>query len=182
MPDKREVICGMMGHMHWKPVLPATGLEGLQVNGNWIRQEDILICEERQGSASIVFGQEDWANYELSVQVKAVTGGNVQVLFRLNPDGNYMMDMLFGWQAVAVSKNDRRPGGRGFHKISVVNFALEHGREYDVQIAVRDVSITTYIDGQLVNQVTDYDFPQGRAGLSVWQGKNEFRSPKIRLL
>jgi len=182
MSDKREIICGMSGDIHWQSLLPAKDLEGLQVQGNWTRQGDTVVCEERQGGATLAFGEDDWTNYELAMRVKVVTGGNVQILFRLNPDGNYLMDLLFGWQAVAVSKNDLKPGGRGFHKISVVNFGLEHGREYEVQIAVRDASITTYIDGQLVNQVTDYDFSKGRAALSVWQGKSEFRRPMFRLL
>lgn len=182
MLNKREVICGVMGDIHWKPVLPASGLEGLEIQGNWIRQGDAVVCEERQGGATLAFGEEGWKDYELSVWVKAAAGGNVQILFRLTAEGNYLLDFLMGWKAVAVSKADRRPGGRGFHKISVVNFDLEHHREYDLQIAVRDASITSYVDGQLLNQVTDYDFPKGRAALSVWQGKTEFRNPRYRLL
>jgi hypothetical protein len=182
MSDPREFICGTMGDITWKSILPPAGLEGLEAQGAWTRRGDTLIGKEQQGAATLAFGDEGWTNYELAAQVKAIAGGNIQLVFRATADGNYVLDFLMGWKAVAVSKADRRPGGRGFHKASVVNFPLEHHKEYDVQIAVRDASITSYIDGQLVNQLTDYDFPKGRAGLSVWQGETEFRNPRYRLL
>lgn len=50
MTDHREVICGMMGDIHWQPVLPASGLEGLHIHGDWKRQGDPVVCEERQGA------------------------------------------------------------------------------------------------------------------------------------
>ena len=43
-------------------------------------------------------------------------------------------------------------------KLSVVNYPLECGQEYDVEIAARKASITTYVDGKLINQVTDEKF------------------------
>lgn len=58
----------------------------------------------------------------------------------------------------------------------------DHGTEYHVQIAVRGASLTTYIDGKLVNQVTDHSIVSGAIGLSTWRNRTAFRSPKIRIL
>lgn len=181
MSDYREVIGGMMGDIPWKPVLPPSGLTGLKVQGKWTRDGDMVLGEAREG-ATFAFGDDTWKDYELSMRVKGIAGGNIQILFRIGPEGYYLMDFLLGWKAVAVSKNDRRPGGRGFHKISVVNFDACRDREYEAQVAVRDASITTYVDGELVNQVTDYDFSAGSAALSVWGGRTEFRDLRYRLL
>jgi len=177
--NQREVICGMGGDIPWQPLLPTTGLDGLEVQGGWTRYGDTVVGD---GTGLLAFGHSDWSDYELSFRARAVQGGNVQVAFRSGADGGYLLDLLLGWQAVAISKNDRRPGGRGFHKVSVVNYELAHRREYALQIAARGASITSYLDGQLVNQLTDYDFPQGRVALSVWQSKSEFRDLRYRLL
>jgi hypothetical protein len=67
-------------------------------------------------------------------------------------------------------------------KLSVVNFPIEAGREYDVQIAARGQSLTSYIDGKLLNQVTDSSHPSGPIALNVWESKTAFRDPRVRLM
>lgn len=67
-------------------------------------------------------------------------------------------------------------------KLSVVNYPLAHQREYALTIAARDHSITTYIDGALVNQVTDSAWLQGQIGLNIWEAKTLFRDLKVRAL
>ena len=128
-------------------------------------------------------GEASWADYELSVLITPVAGGNAQVMFRLSPDGKqyYLFDMLLGWQAVAISKGDLRSGVR-VRKLSVVNFPLELGRQYNVLIAARDASLTAYVDGRCVNQLTDAGLRAGAVALNVWESKTAFRDPRIRLL
>lgn len=49
-------------------------------------------------------------------------------------------------------------------------------------LKVRDHSVTTYIDGDLVNRLTLPANPRGAVGLAVW-GRNtvvHFRDPKVR--
>ena len=68
----------------------------------------------------------------------------------------YLFDFLLGWQAVGIYRViDRR-----VTKLSVVNHALHRGQEYEVQVAARGASLTSYVDGKLVNQLTDY-LPHG---------------------
>ncbi len=58
----------------------------------------------------------------------------------------------------------------------------ELGREYHVLIAARGASLTTYIDGRLVNQLTDTTLTHGPVALNVWESQTAYRDPRVRLL
>ncbi len=51
---------------------------------------------------------------------------------------------------------------------------LSSDSEYAVMIAARDHSSTTYIDGALVNQVTDSAWLHGQIGLNIWETRQTF--------
>ena len=104
----------------------------------------------------------------------------MQIHFRVSQDGQayYLLDFLYGWQAVAISKMEA--GAGEVEKLSVVNFPFEKGREYNVLIAVRELSLTSYIDGKLVNQVTDRSYREGGIALGLWWSTVNFRDPRIR--
>ena len=67
-------------------------------------------------------------------------------------------------------------------KFSSWLYPIEHGQEYDVQIAARGASLTSYIDGKLVNQVTDFSYQSGPIALNVWESKTAFRDLRFRHL
>lgn len=189
----RAVIEGMRGVIHWKRLLQEKGLEGW-TPGNPDRSEGEALEEvwKRSGGAIVgedvdqsdgerlLIGEASWKDYEFSLLITPISGGNAQVQFRISEDKQcyYMLDLLLGWQAIAISKVDQR----GLQKLSVVNFPIELGREYDVQIAVREASLTSYVDGQLINQVTDFSYRAGPIALTVWLSKTAFRDPRIRFL
>lgn len=182
--DFRPTVWGIDGETGWIPMLPEKELKGLEARGSWTRDKQSVTGTAGEDSAKLFWGAADWRNYEIDFYMTVISGGNGQVQFRISADGKkcYMMDFLLGWKAVGISKIDGTPGGTGLLKISVVNWDIERGKEYHVQIAVRDASITTYVDGKLVNQVTDSDYRQGRIAFNVWQGKTAFRDPRYRRL
>ena len=195
----RAVIAGMRGVIHWQTLLQPIGLDGwrsgvgadvqlkgdtTKVDGHWRRTGDVIIGEDRDSNAGrLINGDLTWSDYELSLLVTPISGGNAQILFRIADGGQqyYMLDLLMGWQAVAISKVDLTQELK-VQKLSVVNFPLGHGQEYDVLIAARGSSLTSYIDGQLVNQVTDFTHRSGAIALNVWESQTAFRDPRIRLL
>jgi 3-keto-disaccharide hydrolase len=134
-----------------------------------------------QNDWRITQGDKRWADYEFSVFGTLVAGSNLQVCFRLSEDGKsyYFLDFLTGWQAVAISKRDGDTGQ--IVKLSVVNYVIEKGREYHIVVAARGRSLTSYIDGKVVNQLTDDAFTSGGVGLNMWSTTTAiFRDPKIR--
>lgn len=197
-PDFRNVIHGMRGAMHWEPLF-SPGQQGWYVGAArtwqsvsldaapppWQRIPDGLIADDTSNDAgcALLAGDATWVNYELSALVTALGGGNIQLFFRAcrSPFQAYVFDMMFGWQTIDIHKLEVGITGQPhLTLLSVVNYPLEHQREYAISIAVRGQSLTTYVDGALVNQVTDASIPSGAAGPNIWHGKTLFRDLKVR--
>jgi hypothetical protein len=179
----RSEIGGSQGSIAWESLLQGEGLDGWDVNQEpwsrdaWEREVDAIIADVGDSPrARIVIGDETWRAYELKVQVTMVKGGgSAQLWFNIHDKQAYHFAPLLGWQTAAIMAPDHT-------KLDVVNHAFEHNREYDLVLAVRGRSVTTYIDGVLVNRVTLDEDPQGGIGLAVWGRHSEarFRDPKIR--
>ena len=188
----RDVIEGMQGLINWQ-VVPADGelsswrppvwSDRNALEKTWRMEGNAIVGDSRElgeDSPSLIAGEPTWTDYELSFLLTPISGGNAQVAFRLSADecSFYLLDFLLGWQAVAISKAIDRQ----VTTLSVVNHALHTGQEYEVQIAARGASLTSYVDGKLVNQVTDETFRSGTFGLMVWESSTAFRDVRYRLL
>ena len=178
----RAQIGGSQGGIVWESLLQGEGLEGWEINGDkwtpdaWSREGDTIIADVGEGNrARIVTGDDTWRAYELKVQMTVVQGGSAQLWFNIHDGQAYHFAPLLGWQTAAIM-------APGHDKLDVVNHVFEVGREYDVVLAVRSKSVTTYIDGQLVNRVTLAEEARGGIGLAVWgrHSVSHFRDPKVR--
>ena len=177
--DYRKEIWGMNGNTPWSPLLPSQGLAGIGADANWSREGDAIIGGHKDGSAVLMFAENEWRDYEVDFQITVLEGANVDVGVRHLGTKAYKFQFLLGWQAAAVSRFDS--GGKiPLERLSVVNHRLERDREYHVQIAARGSSITTYIDGSLVNQTTHSELTNGKCFFEVWQGKAKFRNIRYR--
>ncbi|MCY3766554.1 MAG: sigma-70 family RNA polymerase sigma factor [Gemmatimonadetes bacterium] len=188
----RRVVAGMRGVIHWQKLIENHGLANWRTaqEHNEAKMDHVWTCtgEAIVGEADymsdegypLIIGDSSWKDYELSLLITPISGGNAQVFFRISEDERnwYLLDFLLGWQAVAISK----VAPEGLTKLSVVNYPIELGQEYDVQIAAREASLTTYIDGKLVNQLTDFSYQSGPIALNVWQCKTAFRDVRLRHL
>ena len=172
---------GSQGSIEWESLL-SEGLDGWEVNGQpwssdaWRREGDTITAElANSPRARIVAGDETWRSYELKVQMTMVKGGSAQLWFNIHDNQDHHFAPLLGWQTAAIMAPDHT-------KLDVVNHAFERDREYDVVLAVRGRSVTTYIDGVLVNRLTLDADPKGGIGLAIWGRHTEarFRDPKVR--
>ena len=177
----REEVWGRGGNTRWLSMLDSK-VDGLRnVNGPAaISMGSITV--DRQ--STVIFGESNWKSYELRFGLQIMEGANAQIQLRRSDDGKqcYMVDFLFGWQALGVSRINHRPGGKGLQKLSVVNLEMSRLAEFKVEIAVRELSITTYVDGKLINQVTDDAFDAGPMAFCAWEAKARFDQPEYRVL
>lgn len=172
-----------LGGIQWESLLTGNGIDGWAVGEKpwvadaWWREGNTIVAATQDGPrARITIGDETWRAYELKVQVTMVTGGGApQLWFNIHENRDHHFAPLLGWQTAAIMDPHH-------HKLDVVNHVFELGREYDVVLAVRGRSVTTYIDGVLTNRVTLAEDPIGGVGLAVWGRHTEarFRDPKIR--
>ena len=185
----RDKLGGIEGQIAWQSLLSDEGLDGWTARRSenypdgWSREGDTIVGEiPRKKYGRIVYGDPKWKSYVFSVRAKLESGSNLQIAFRVSEDGKsyYFLDFLTGWRAVAISKKEA--GVSGVTKLDVVNFPFEYGREYDITIAARGHSIISYIDGEMVNRLTDGSLTNGGVGFLMWHDtKVRFREPKIRL-
>lgn len=178
----RARIGGMTGMITWESMLQGEGLEGWTPGNErvWSREGETVIAEAGRNNRStrLVKGDSTWAHYEFKVQMTLFSGANVQIRFGITDDSReYMVDYLGGWKAMAISAYQR-----GVTRLDVVNLTLEQGREYDLVLAVRGHSVTTYVNGRLVNRLTLEANPNGAIALGTWGHHTvaRFRDPKIR--
>lgn len=177
----REEIWGRDGNTRWQPMLDPKHDALRKVQGPVAFPPGAVVVDR---SSTFTFGAGDWRSYELKFGLQILEGANAQVRLRLSEDAKqfYMVDFLFGWQALGVSRVDNRPGGKGLQKLSVVNLEMSRMTEYRVEVAVRELSITTYVEGRLVNQVTDESFHAGPIAFCAWEAKARFSQPEFRVL
>lgn len=191
--DFRQTIAGMKGKIEWQTIFHGNfngwfeGKEPIPANttpDHWQTVgKDGVSGELWQGGTSLLYGDPQWQNVEFSLLVTPLAGGNAQIFFRFSEHGCYICDLLMGWQAIAVNRvTFDIQGNAHFVRLSVVNYPLSHQREVALMIAARDHSLTTYVDGALVNQVTDSALLHGQIGLNVWESKTLFRDIRMRLL
>ncbi len=188
----RDVIGGMRGLINWEVVPVDEGLTSWRppawsdrdaLEKTWRMEGHAIVGESGEPGEEpppLIAGEPTWTDYELSFLMTPISGGNAQVAFRISADERswYLFDFLLGWQAVGLY---RVIDGR-LTKLSVVNHALHRGQEYEIQVAARGASLTSYVDGKLVNQLTDETFRMGAFGLMVWECSTAFRDVRYRLL
>ena len=168
----------------WESLLPDPDLDGWHESGapwstgTWLREGKTVTGQKSDdGKARITQGDSTWKNYLLSVNATPIEG-QLQIHFRMSNDGKsfYMLDF---WTPHSVAISMRGPDGIVW--LDVVEYPTEIGREYEIVIAARGRSLTSYIDGKLVNRVTDDTFSSGGIGFNLWHGASaRFRNPRIR--
>jgi hypothetical protein len=177
----REEVWGRDGNTRWLSLLDPKFENLRAAQGPAEIGMGSVVVDRR---SSLVFGEAGWKSYELKFGLQFLEGANAQIQLRRSADGKqyYMVDFLFGWQALGVSRVDHRPGGKGLQKLSVVNLEMPKLAELNVEIAVRELSITTYVDGKLINQVTDETLEAGPVAFAAWEAKARFNRPEFRIL
>ena len=169
----------------WQSLLLGERLDGWSTaapSGEWSRVGDTVVGKLDGKRKSHMFqGDSNLKNYEYSLFVTLEKGSCMQFPFRVTDDrkGFYFVEFDYAWQSINVTL--REPDRHGVTKLSVVNYPLEKGREYHLIISARHRSLTTYIDGKLVNQVTDARYDGGGIGIAMWwDTRAKYRDPKIR--
>ena len=175
----------------WESMLASQGLAGWHANeapfasSVWRREGDAIIADTGEANRGrLVQGDGTWAAYEFKVQATVERGFiGPQLVFGISDDGiaSHFLTYLAGWKTMVIVRRNEETGEDV--KLDVVDFVMDMGREYDIVLKVRDHSVTSYVDGVLVNRLTLAEEPRGAVALAVWGNNNSvvrFRDPKIR--
>jgi hypothetical protein len=178
-----------LGNKPWVSLLHGDGLDGWHASDGpftpsvWRRDGDAIIVDTGDDSRGrLVQGDGTWAAYEFKVQATIEKGHGPQLVFGISEDGDasHFLTYLTVWKTMVLVRRNEETHEDA--KLDVIDFVMEPGTEYDLVLKVRDHSVTSYIDGELINRVTLDHEPRGPVGLGVW-GNNtviRFRDPKVR--
>lgn len=144
-------------------------------SGTWTIVPEGLnnVCEIIGGSyvggVVATAGSEYWTDYSLEFDVKKVSGGYFNVVFRYKDSGNhYLLEPSADQIHIALFK---KVGGGGYTELA--SRPLQNttpGTWYHYKIVVQGVSIKIYVDGNLKFDVTDFDLPEGKIGIGGYAG------------
>ncbi len=173
----------MDGPILWLDLLAAPGLGAwtTAMPPCWRHDGGHLEGALMGGNGSVLLiGDDSWRDYECSLRLTCEAGGEAEVRMRAGDARHcYCVALLYGLQAMSVRLI---AGDAPTRLLSCVDVALDPGRAYGLRLAARGESITTYLDGRLINQLTDATYRSGGIGAGVWQSRARFDAPRVRFL
>ncbi len=165
---------GLWGDLVRNPSLETTS------SGAWVIENDTVKTTERVTDRRLVFGDEQWEDYELTLQARKRDGAEgFIVLFRVADAGRFYWANLGGWQNREHGfEKARGPLG------TRVRGSIEKDRWYQVRIRCEGAHYQAWLDGQKVLDATDGKDPilRGAIGLTGWDTRVEFRAIKVASL
>lgn len=127
--------------------------------GSWNVVDGKYICVADEGWSFV--GEGHWTDYVASAQIRPIAGRiNVGLIGRLQDAEHFYLAQLIDNQARLFRRNSGR-----WEQLTERPYALEHNKQYQVQLEFRGTSISMYVNDALVTSVEDAVFLSGRAGL-----------------
>jgi hypothetical protein len=142
------------------------------------------LVQAKPGPARLIFGDEAWTDYDLSVWMRTQGGqpGSGRqggaVYFRVVDPANYHTFGVGGysgtWHEVTRSED-----GQWKRDVPPLRRAYEVDRWYRVRISVRGDHFRCWLDDEELFDVVDPHFPRGRIGLGTWDSSVRWRDLRV---
>jgi len=147
-------------------------------DGVWVNDGAEFI-QTNPEPASIYFGDPNWTDYDVSVEMKTLSKGprsqGGSLFIRAHDDGNRYSFTPGNYNNQGIDLAYRHNGqfGRdGTYRPG----AYENNRWYKMQAEVRGRSIRVWLDDKLMFQTDNPHFPSGRIGLATWNSIVRWRN------
>jgi len=144
--------------------LPA-GWTGYGVNAVWtVQAQGSRVLNHARWSGYIKAGSTSWSNYLYTVSVMPSAWGSEQdgLLFALTDGGHYSLDIVGGTKVV-LSKNVNGTSTQ----LATAPFVFAASRWYNLSVSMAGGSITAFVNGTSIVQVSDASFSAGAVGIEA---------------
>jgi alpha-L-arabinofuranosidase len=122
--------------------------------GTWAVQDGGYVQIGNIEDARSTAGSAGWSNYTMEVTARKTAGAEgFLVMFGVRDTGNFYWWNLGGWNNTQSAVEKAVNGGKS--SIATSAHTIETGRDYRLKIEVRGRKITTWLDGQKVNEFVD---------------------------
>ncbi len=137
------------------------------------------LAQRNTTTAHLWFGDEEWADYDVSVEARTDSGREGPSLyFRAEGLGNYHGFQIGGYNGTWHELN-KHARGHWSRDVAPTRMAFEAGRWYRLAVSVRKDRLKCTLDGVLVYDHRDADYPRGRVGLRTWDAAARFRDIRV---
>ena len=135
-------------------------------NGEWITENGV-VRPIRQNQSWALAGDRNWKDYTVRVKARKLGGlEGFMVLWHSKDGDNYRWWNIGGW-GNTVSRCEMAEGGGRMAYGPSSPFTVETGRWYDIRLEVRGDSMRGFIDGQLMIEAKDEEFPHPLRGYAA---------------
>ncbi|WP_246610064.1 alpha-L-arabinofuranosidase C-terminal domain-containing protein [Nonomuraea rhizosphaerae] len=122
--------------------------------GTWSVQDGAYVQTANVTDARSTSGSAGWSNYTMEVTARKTGGAEgFLIMFGVRDTGNFYWWNVGGWGNTQSAIEKAVNGGKS--SIATSATTVETGRDYRLRIEVNGRRITTWLDGQKINDFTD---------------------------
>jgi alpha-L-arabinofuranosidase len=172
---------GLWGELIWD-----RSFEVEEAVTRWTYDKDCVVQEGLASNVRLVFGQNDWKDYEFTVEARK-TGGSegFLILLRAKNDQAFYWANIGGWNNVETALERSAEGSGQWQVVSrPKQMKIETGKWYVIRARCEGPKIQVWLNGETVIDYTDdgQGSAYGQAGVGTWCTQAEFKNFKVTSL
>ncbi|MEV4564064.1 alpha-L-arabinofuranosidase C-terminal domain-containing protein [Nonomuraea sp. NPDC049419] len=122
--------------------------------GTWAVQDGAYVQTAQVEDARSTAGSADWSNYTIEVTARKTAGAEgFLIMFGARDSGNFYWWNVGGWNNTQSAVEKAVNGGKS--SIATSSTTVGTGRDYHLKVQVSGRTITTWLDGEKVNEFVD---------------------------
>ncbi|GAB2927706.1 alpha-L-arabinofuranosidase C-terminal domain-containing protein [Nonomuraea fastidiosa] len=122
--------------------------------GTWAVEDGAYVQTAQVEDARSTAGSADWSNYTIEVTARKTAGAEgFLLMFGVRDSGNFYWWNVGGWNNTQSAVEKAVGGGKS--SIATSPTTVETGRDYRLKVQVSGRTITTWLDGEKINEFVD---------------------------